>query len=58
MKKYSMKTRMGRARRRQETVAASGTQFNPHTLLQHSQKWIEEQRRTGLRRDRRYRVIR
>lgn len=57
MKKYSMKTAQGRARRRSNAMSTSGSQFNPHTLLQHSQKWIEEQRRTGLCRDRRYRVI-
>ena len=45
--KYPMNTRQGRERRRNDS-----SQFNPHTLQPHSKKWLHEQRRLGMRRNR------
>ena len=53
MKKYSMKTRQGRARR-----MGNPAQFNPYTLQPHTKKHLEEQRKAGFRRDRKFRIIR
>lgn len=47
MKKYSMKTRQGRVRR-----MGNPAQFNPYTLQPHSKKWLDKQRRLGMRRNR------
>ena len=53
MKKYSMKTRQGRVRR-----MGNPAQFNPYTLQPHTKKHLEEQRKAGFRRDRKFRIIR
>lgn len=53
MKKYSMKTRQGRVRR-----MGNPAQFNPYTLQPHTKKYLEERRKAGFRRDRKFRIIR
>ena len=45
--KYPMNTRQGRERRRNDS-----SQFNLHTLQPHSKKWLDKQRRLGMRRNR------
>lgn len=49
--KYPRNTKQGMARRESEGHS-KGSQFNPHTRLPHTAKHIAQERRWGLRRQR------